>query len=199
MVEAARRRAAELGVGNAEFRVVDATAIPLPDGSLDGVLCRFGLMLVVDVDAAFAELARVLRSGGRAAIAVWAEPALNDWITAGGRAALELGLIDRPDEDAPGPFRLADASRLRSLVERAGLVVETVEDVPVTWRAASLGEWWDASLDMSRMLALLRDRIDAAQLEALRAGATARLGVHVRPDGSLVVPGLARAALVVRP
>jgi SAM-dependent methyltransferase len=179
--------------------VADATAIPLADASLDGVLCRFGLMLVVDVETAFAEVARVLRPDGRAAIAVWAEPEHNDWITAGGRAALELGLIERPDPDAPGPFRLADPARLRSLVEGAGLTVQTLEDAPVTWRADSLEEWWESSLDMSRMLALLREKIDAGQLEALRAGAVSRLAEHVEADGSVVVPGLARVLLVVRP
>ena len=60
-------------------------------------------MLVVDVEAGFSEVARVLSPGGRAAIAVWAEPERNDWITAGGRTALELGLIDRPDPGRPGP------------------------------------------------------------------------------------------------
>jgi SAM-dependent methyltransferase len=196
MVEAARRTAAEVGVTNAEFRVVDATAIDLPDGAVDGVLCRFGVMLVVDVGRAFSEMRRVLAEGGRAAIAVWAEPEHNDWITAGGRSAVELGLLERPDPDEPGPFRLADQARLRALVEGAGMVVETLEDVSVTWRASSVDEWWEVALDTSRMLSLLSDRLDAEQLEALRAGAVARLAEHVQPDGSLVVPGLARAALL---
>ena len=42
MVEAARRRAAELGVTNVEFDVVDAAAIDLPDASVDGILAAGG-------------------------------------------------------------------------------------------------------------------------------------------------------------
>ena len=107
MVEAARRRAAELGLTNVDFRVLDAAAIDVPDASVDGVLCRFGLMLVDDVEGAFAEVRRVLRPGRPASIAVWAEPERNEWMTAAAQSALALGLTERPDPGAPGPFRLA--------------------------------------------------------------------------------------------
>ncbi len=199
MVEAARRRATELGLENAEFRVLDAAAIDLTDASVDAVLCRFGLMLVVDVESAFAEIARVLRPGGRAAIAVWGPPAANDWITAGGRAALALGLMERPDPDAPGPFRLHEVERLHGLVTAAGLTVETLEDVPVEWRAASLDEWWETTRDTSRMLSLLLQQLDEARAAELEAESRARLAGYVSADGSLEVPGLARAVLLRKP
>ena len=51
MVDVARRRAATLGVANAEHRVLDAVALDLPDGSVDGVLCRFALMLIPEPGA----------------------------------------------------------------------------------------------------------------------------------------------------
>jgi SAM-dependent methyltransferase len=199
MVEAARRRGAELGVENAEFRVLDAAAIGLPGASVDGVICRFGLMLVVDVEKAFAEIARVLRPGGRAAIAVWGPPDDNDWITAGGRAALALGLMERPDPDAPGPFRLHEVERLLGLATAAGLTVETLEDVPVHWRAGSLDEWWETTRDTSRMLSLLLQRLDEARAAELEAESQARLAGYVSADGSLEVPGLARAVLLRKP
>src|SRR5689334_9867359 len=41
MVEAARRQGAELRLENVEYRVLDAEALDLPDGSVDGVLCRW--------------------------------------------------------------------------------------------------------------------------------------------------------------
>ena len=116
MVAVARRRASELGVTNAEFRVLDAAAIDLADESVDGVLCRFGLMLVDDPGRGFAEVRRVLRPGRVASIAVWAEPARNEWMTAAGRSAVELGLMELPDPDAPGPFRLSDPALLESFV-----------------------------------------------------------------------------------
>jgi SAM-dependent methyltransferase len=199
MVEAARRRGAELGLDNVEYRIVDAAAIDLPDASVDGVLCRYGVMLVPDCEAAAREIARVLRPGSRAAIAVWAEPERNDWMTAAGRAALHLGLMSRPAADAPGPFRHADPLKLGALLEGAGLSVTTVDEVEITWLASSLDEWWDASLDTSRMLAGLVATATGTQVAAIRAGAAERLARYVRPDGSVAVPGLARVALAERP
>jgi SAM-dependent methyltransferase len=198
MLAAARRRAAELGVENVEFREVDAEAIGLEDGSMDGVLCRFGVMLLSDPARCLAEVGRVLRPGGRAAIAVWATPDANDWMTAQGRTAVELGLVERPDPTAPGPFRLADVDELRALVGAAGLRVAALEDVPVHWRAASLEEWWDTTLDMSPTLSMLMAQVAAEDVDALRRGAEERLARYVARDGSLEVPGLARALLAVR-
>jgi SAM-dependent methyltransferase len=199
MLAAARRRAEELGVENVEFRELDGDALALPDGSVDGVLCRFGVMLMPDSARALAEIARVLRPTGRAALAVWAERERNDWVTVTSRAALELGLMERPDPLAPGPFRLADVTELRQLVEEAGLRVEVLEDVVVDWRAGSLDEWWATVEDMSPSLGALLASATPDEQAALRAGAEARLAGYLAADGTLAVPGLARALLAVRP
>ena len=198
MVAAARRRAAQLGVENVEFRVEDASAIALADASVDGVLCRFGVMLVPDPGRALTEIARVLRPHGRASLAVWASSDANDWMTAAGRSALELRLSERPDPSAPGPFRLADPDELRRLVSEAGLRVVSLEDVPILWRAASLDEWWQTIQDLSRMLTTLLERSTPDERSAIRAGAERRLEKYVAGDGSLQVPGLARALLAAR-
>lgn len=199
MVEAARRNAAALGVANVEFRVLDAAAVDLADDAVDGILCRWGLMLVPRVAAAFGEVARVLRPGGRVAVAVWAEPDRNDWMTAHGRAALELGLIERPPADAPGPFRLSAPGALEELFTGAGLIVEAVEDVELTWRAESLEEWWETTRDLSRMINDLLESITPEQAAALRAAAERRLAGYVAADGSLAVPSVTRVALATKP
>ena len=198
MVDAARRRAAELGIEGVAFAVEDAAALTFEDRSFDGVLCRWGLMLVPDMAAAASEIARVLRPGGRAAIAVWASPDANDWMTASGRAALELGLMERPDPTAPGPFRLSGEGLVQEVLAGAGLDVETVEDVPMTWHAPSLDAWWAISTDMSRMLATLLHRLTPEEIAAVRKEAEHRLDRHVQADGSLSVPSLARVALATR-
>ena len=198
MVDAARRRAAELRVENAEFRVEDASAISLADSAVDGVLCRFGVMLVPEPARALAEIARVLKPRGRAAVAGWASADANDWMTAAGRSAVELGLLEPPDPAAPGPFRLADPDELRRLVSEAGLRVETLETVPLLWRAASLDEWWNSVRDLSRMLTTLVERLTPEEVQAVRDGAGRRLARYVAGDRSLEVPGLAQIVLGVR-
>ena len=79
MVEGARARAAELGLANVEFRVLDAEWIDLQLASVDAVLCRWGYMLMVDPAAALRETRRVLRTGGRLALAVWDASQRNPW------------------------------------------------------------------------------------------------------------------------
>ena len=197
MVEVARRRAATLGLEGVEFAVEDAARLTLPAASVDGVLCRFGLMLVPDMASAAAEIARVLRPGARVVLAVWASSRVNPWITAAGRAALDLGFTDPPDHDAPGPFRLGDPEQLRSVVEGGGLQIELVEEVVVDWAAGSVDAWWDATRDTSRMLSGLLERLTATETAALRERSEENLQEFVAADGSLSVPGLARVVVAV--
>jgi hypothetical protein len=119
-------------------------------------------------------------------------------MTASGRAALELGLVDPPDRDAPGPFRLAGDGLLREVLEHGDLHVEVVEDVAMTWQAPSLGDWWSISLDMSRTLALLAERLTPDELSAVQERAEELLAGYVQPDRTLEVPSLARVALATR-
>ena len=196
MVEAARRRAAELGLAdNVQFSVEDAAALSMASNTVDGVICRFGIMLVPEMDRVASEIARVLRPGATAVLAVWASTRVNPWMTAPGRAAIELGYSEPPDRDAPGPFRLADPERLRAVITSGGLMLETVEDVPVTWIASSLEEWWEATCDTSRLLMTLLARLTNEEAAALRQAAERRLAGYVRPDGSIVVPGVAQVVL----
>lgn len=53
----------------------DALALPMPDGTVDGVVSGFGLRNFVDLERFFVECARVLRPGGRLAALETAEPA----------------------------------------------------------------------------------------------------------------------------
>ncbi|WP_411277978.1 class I SAM-dependent methyltransferase [Gaiella sp.] len=195
MVEAARRRASELGLTGVRFRVEDAAALSLPDNDVDCVLCRFGIMLVPDMEAAASEIARVLRPGGAAVLAVWAGTSVNPWMTAPGKAATELGHMGQPDHDAPGPFRLSDPERLRAVVASGGLAIETIEDVPVRWVAGSLDEWWETTRDTSRMLTQLTDRLTPGDIAELRMRAELNLAEFVQGDGSVEAPGVARIVL----
>lgn len=52
----------------------DILRLPLPDGALDGVTCGFALRNLVELEAFFVELARVVRPGGRLALLEVAEP-----------------------------------------------------------------------------------------------------------------------------
>jgi SAM-dependent methyltransferase len=147
MLEVAKRRAAELGLTNVEHRVLDAEDMDLEDDSVDRVLCRFGYMLMSDPAAALAETRRVLRPGGRLALAVWREGPRNPWVSLAGRMLVERGLVPPPEPGTPGMFSMASDDRLRELLGGAGFAVERAEDVPVTFCYGDVDEYVASARD----------------------------------------------------
>src|ERR1700754_5225143 len=107
MLDVARERAAAQGISNVEFRQLELEWIDLPTADVDAVLCRWGIMLVVDSEAAAHEIRRVLKPGGRAALAVWDRPELNPWTTVGSDAMIALGFMQAHQPGEPGMFKLA--------------------------------------------------------------------------------------------
>jgi SAM-dependent methyltransferase len=199
MVATARARGQELGLTNVDYRVVDAQAIDLPDDSVDGIVCRWGVMLVPQPARALEESFRVLRPGGRISFSVWAEPDANPWGTAIGRTLLDLELIEPSDPDAPGPFRLGDAQRVRDLVVAAGFDEPRIEDVPITWEHDSFDEYWNVTSDLSFMLTTAQATLDPAVIDEVRSRAAERLLPYTDAEGRLTIAGLTRNVLARKP
>jgi SAM-dependent methyltransferase len=131
MAAIAAARAAERGLGNVRTAVLDLERIDQADASYDVVLCREGLMFAADPGEAACEIHRVLRPGGRAAVAVWGPRAENPWLALVLDAVgAELGM-PVPPPGVPGPFSLDDRAALAGLLARAGLADVVVEDVVV--------------------------------------------------------------------
>jgi SAM-dependent methyltransferase len=151
MAEIARRRSDELGLTNVEHRIVDAEQIELADDSVDGVLCRWGYMLMPDPPAALAETRRVLRSGGRLAFSVWSSGARNPWISVAAGILVARGHMPPPEPGEPGMFVLGDEELLRRLVEDAGFANARIEDVAVHSNYPSVDEYVRRSSEMGGM------------------------------------------------
>ena len=194
MVELARARAGELGLENVEFRVINAESIDLPVASVDAVLCRWGYMLMVDPAAALVETRRVLKAGGRVALAVWGSPSANPWLAVTARVIQQHGLAEPPaNETAPGAFALSDPERLRALLEEAGFVDVEIDAVDLVRSGPSFAEWWETQLDMSPSGAAVRAApVDVAQ--AIAAEVEAQLAPYSGGDG-LAIPASAIVAL----
>ena len=142
MVAAARRRAEDLGVRNAEFRVLDAERMDLKSDSVDGVLCRWAYMLMIDPSAAFTETRRVLRPAGRLTFSVWAARERNPALSLVGGVLESRGHIPPPDPKAPTAFAMADPGRIRELVRGAGFAEPEIEEVAFRWPFADQDAYW---------------------------------------------------------
>jgi len=121
MLARARERAAEAGLAQVRFENVDAQVHELPGAYFDLLYSRFGVMFFADPVAAFANLRRSLRPGGRLAFVCWQALDRNPWmLVPAGAAAREIPMPDPPAPGEPGPFSLADEKRLRGILEDAG-------------------------------------------------------------------------------
>ena len=149
MVDAARKRADELGVKNAEFRQLDAEKMDLPDDSVDGVVCRWGFMLMADPAAALSETNRVLKPGGRISFAVWATADKNLWAATPAMVLVERGAMPAPEPARPGIFALGDQGRLEELVTSAGFAAPRIEEVPFTFEYEDLDFHWRATNELA--------------------------------------------------
>lgn len=189
MLEGARARAAELGLDNVEFRAINAEWIDLPLASLDAVLCRWGYMLLADPAAALVETRRVLRPGGRLALAVWDAPEHNPWALLPQQELLERGLASAPIPGAPGPFALADPERVRELLAGAGFADVALDAVEVTQSYDSFDSFWETTLDISPTFHNAILSRPAPEIAAIHATLAARLEPFLDPPGGLAIPG----------
>ncbi len=186
MIEAARGRS----IAGAEHRVMDMQALDLTDDGFDGVVCRFGYMLVPDWTRAFAETRRVLKRGGRLAFATWAPADRNPWANAYGPVLIQRGLVEPPQAGAPGQFALADPLQIEPLVRDAGFAEVGVAEVPIEYRFAS---WEDYSRLVVNLAASLQETLlplDAELRGEIDAAARARLE-RFRTGEGYVLPGVA--------
>ena len=170
MVDAARARAEQLGVTNVEFRVMDAERMDLPDDHVDGVLCRWGFMLMLDPAAAMRETRRVLRPGGKLAFSVWGTPQDNIWVTLIGMVLTQRGTPPQSDPFGPGGiFSLSEHDRIRELLTDAGYAQIEIEDMPVSWDHRDFDALWSYISEMSGVISTIIADLDDDEIASLRA------------------------------
>ncbi len=191
MLEGARARAIALGLANVEFQALNAEWIDLPVASIDAVLCRWGYMLMADPAAALGETRRVLRPGGRVALAVWDTVESNPWALLPAQELIARGAMPRPDPDAPprpGPFALSAPGVIEELLQQAGFVELRVEALDLVRRHASFAELWDTTLDLSRSFHDAVLSRPAAEIAEIEASVAERFAPHTAADGTLAIP-----------
>lgn len=193
MLDAARRRGDVLGVTNVEYRVIDAEHIELETDSVDGVLCRFGYMLMADQAAALAETRRVLRPGGRLVLAVWGPAERNPFFTAMAICLVQRGHLPPPEPDGPGLFSMAAPERTTALLSDARFGEVRTAEIPFEFEIPSVEEYGAFLADAAGPIALALRNQPADERQAITEQVGAALQPFTVADG-LRIPGVVLGA-----
>ena len=194
MLDAARRRGDELGLRNVDYAVVDAERIDLESASVDGVLCRYGYMLMADPAAALAETRRVLRPGGRLALAVWGPAERNPFFAIGATSLARRGHIVPPDPDGPGIFSMASRERTTALLEQAGFQEVRTDEVPARFAFGDVDEYLKFIGDTAGPIAIALRALNDEQRGEIRDDLAKAAAPFATEDG-YVLPGVSLAAV----
>ena len=190
MVAAAWRESERLGLANVEHREMDAERMDLDDDSVDGVLCRWGYMLMADPATALAETRRVLRDGGRLSLSVWGAAEHNPWASLPAKALIEHTGAEPANPKDPGIFAMADPERVRSLVQDAGFAEPQLDEVEVRWRFEDFDAYWRYVTELAGGIAMVLQAMPETDREAVRKLVERATGDY-RVDGGLELPGVA--------
>jgi SAM-dependent methyltransferase len=181
MIGVAQQRASAEGVANVRFEQADAQIHSFAAQWADVVISRTGAMFFGDPVAAFRNLARAVRPGGRMVLLVWQALDRNEWICAI-TAALSGGRsLPAPPPRAPGPFAMSDPGRVGGLLTAAGFAdpqFESLNELMYFGADADDAHWFIVGLT-GWMLEGLDEAGRVQALDDLRAA----LARHEGPDG----------------
>jgi SAM-dependent methyltransferase len=189
MTAIAAARADAIGLGNVSTLVLDLESIEQPDASYDVVLCREGLMFATDPARAAREIRRVLRPGGRVALAVWGPRERNPWLGIVFDAVSAQVGSPIPPPGIPGPFSLADSAELARLLSDAGLADVAVSEDAVPLHTASFEEWWTRTSALAGPLAKILASLPKEATQAIETRLRDAVGPYTTSTG-LEFPGV---------
>ena len=188
MLSRAQERAKALGVENVRFLQIDAELIDKPAATLDGVLCRWGFMLMADPEAALRQCRRVLKPGGRLALAAWEGPEANPWSSVPQAELRRRGLAEAPDPGAPGQFAWARQETIAETLQAAGFVDFELDSVGFVMAYDDVEHWWESQLDLSRSFSDAVASAPPSVRAEVRDALTGAAAKYATADGRLEIP-----------
>jgi ubiquinone/menaquinone biosynthesis C-methylase UbiE len=175
MVAAARRATHHRGFRNTHFDVAFPDDLPFAADTFDAVVSRFGVMFFPSPVNAVREMLRVLKPGGKVALAVWHFVERNPFFYTLSRVIERY--IDSPPSapDAPDAFRFASPGKLRDVLGEAGAMTPSERLLQFTIEApVSIEDFWTLRSEVSEKLreklaALSREQLSEVKRQSLEA------------------------------
>jgi ubiquinone/menaquinone biosynthesis C-methylase UbiE len=193
MLEIAKEQAKERGINNIETRACDVCELPFADNTFDSISCRFGFMFFPDMLLAAKEMVRVLKPGGRIAVAVWNVPEKNFWVTVTGGAINRNMQLPVPPPEAPGMFRCAKEGLIQELFQQAGLKNTSEKEVTGKLRSGTADVYWNMITEVAAPFVAALNQADDAMKEKIKAEVYQALNQKY-PDGNIIIDS---SALVI--
>ena len=185
MLDVARGRPAPAASPPPSFRQADAQAEDLGQGAFDAAFSRFGVMFFADPVAAFANIRRALKPGGRLGFVCWRPLLENSWMLEPMLAALPyLPPLPPPDPTAPGPFAFADAERVRGILAGAGFSAVRIEPFDMRIGGSSVEQTLTLAFRVGPLGAALRENPGLA--DTVAGAIRAKLAEYDTPSGVLM-------------
>lgn len=166
MIERLRQRIAEAALTGVTAEVMDGQALAVPDASFDAAVSILGLIFFPDIPRGIAEMRRVLRPGGRAAIVCWSDPGNLRLMTQVMQAIRTVDPAFEPPAGTPVWARLAGVEILRSRMVEAGFRDVEVSVATGVLEIESL-EAWDRFTRSVPPLAFLFQRLGPKKTAAV--------------------------------
>ncbi|MEK7323227.1 MAG: methyltransferase domain-containing protein [Pseudomonadota bacterium] len=196
MVKVAQAKARQEGWSNLRFSCMPAERLSFPAHHFDRALCRFGVMLFEHPQKGLEEILRVLKPGGRVALAVWGPPASMTTLY-----WAHLALRDRLPEDQQPPIgkvtSLGAPGMLQSLLETAGFTRCTVQYFDFHYRFSSFAEYWRL-VEASDIMKMQFDALPIGELTAVREQIAMYAQAYAH-EGQLIIPHQAVLATAYKP
>jgi ubiquinone/menaquinone biosynthesis C-methylase UbiE len=186
MLTAAQKRAP--ANADVRFKQIDLSVpIDQPAASLDGVLCRWGYMLLEDPEFALRETRRILKQDAAVALAAWTGPDDNLWSVIPVRILQQRGVLEK-DPPGPGQFAWANPNDIEETMATAGFVAPEIEVVDFTMRYADVDDWWVAQTQMSTRTADADKQLDFSTRSDILAELEEAAQPFTQPDDRLEIP-----------